>query len=261
LPSAFALDDSLIIPLPLSPTLPGAFQGERNSGYGYFPYQHVNSRSSSPSRQKRKRDDSPPLPPPNKPSKEPLLNMASRKSPPPPVSTSTPLTKKSVSLNEYKKRRGTVAAQSSPVTPTLPKSQPSYVMDSPHQSGQLGSQANTKPTDLDAKSLAEISQKCPFLIGKVDPRYLARGTNLKREADKLSRTDQTAAAVTATHAILYFMSAFACDDQSRKLRGKLQLHENWKSTSEFITWVINLLRDNNEDHLEGLWYYTMVSRG
>jgi len=77
---------------------------------------------------------------------------------------------------------------------------------------------------------------------------------LKREADKLSRSDPTVAAVTATHAILYFMSAFACDDQSRKLRGKLQLHENWKSTSEFIVWVINLQKDNNETELEGLWY-------
>jgi len=83
---------------------------------------------------------------------------------------------------------------------------------------------------------------------------LTRGTTLKREADKLSRSDPTVAAVTATHAILYFMSAFACDDQSRKLRGKLQLHENWKSTSEFIVWVINLQKDNNETELEGLWY-------
>ena len=88
-----------------------------------------------------------------------------------------------------------------------------------------------------------------------DGRYLARGTGLKREAVKLSRTDQTTAAVTATHAILYFMSAFACDDQSRKLRGKLQVQDNWKSTSEFILWVINLQKDNNENELEGLWYH------
>jgi hypothetical protein len=81
---------------------------------------------------------------------------------------------------------------------------------------------------------------------------------LKREADKLSRSDQTVAAVTATHAILYFMSAFACDDQSRKLRGKLQLHENWKSTSDFIVWVINLQKDNNESELEGLWYVSLT---
>jgi hypothetical protein len=87
-----------------------------------------------------------------------------------------------------------------------------------------------------------------------DYRYLARGTSLKREADKLSRTNQTSAAVTATHAILYFISAFACDDQSRKLRGKLELHENWKSTSEFIIWVINLQKENHETELEGLWY-------
>lgn len=81
---------------------------------------------------------------------------------------------------------------------------------------------------------------------------------MKREADKLSRSDQTVAAVTATHAILYFMSAFACDDQSRKLRGKLQLHDNWKSTSEFIVWVINLQKDNNEIELEGLWYLILA---
>ena len=87
-----------------------------------------------------------------------------------------------------------------------------------------------------------------------DNRYLARGTGLKREADKLSRADQITAAVTATHAILYFMSAFACDDQARKLRGKLQVQDNWKSTSDFISWVINLQKDNNENELEGLWY-------
>lgn len=85
-------------------------------------------------------------------------------------------------------------------------------------------------------------------------RYLARGTALKREADKLSRNDYTTATVTATHAILYFMSAFACDDLSRKLQGKLQVHENWKSTSEFILWVINLQKESDEPELEGLWY-------
>ena len=95
-----------------------------------------------------------------------------------------------------------------------------------------------------------------FCSDDANNRYLTRGTTLKREADKLSRSDQTIAVVTATHAILYFMSAFACDDQSRKLRGKLQLHENWKSTSEFIVWVINLQKDNNETELEGLWYVT-----
>jgi len=85
-------------------------------------------------------------------------------------------------------------------------------------------------------------------------RYIAEGTTLKREADKLSRTNPTTAAIVATQAILYFMSAFACDDQSRKMRGKLQLHENWKSTSEFILWVINLQKEHHETELEGLWY-------
>jgi len=75
---------------------------------------------------------------------------------------------------------------------------------------------------------------------------------LKREADKLSRSDPITAAVIATRAILYFISAFACDDQGRKLRGKLALHENWKSTSEFIVWVINHQKDKNEPELEGL---------
>lgn len=75
---------------------------------------------------------------------------------------------------------------------------------------------------------------------------------MKREADKLSRTDATAAAIVATQAILYFMSAFACDDQSRKIKGKLQLHENWKSTAEFILWVINLQKEHRETELEGL---------
>lgn len=84
-------------------------------------------------------------------------------------------------------------------------------------------------------------------------RYLSRGTTLKREADKLSRNDPTTATVTATHAILYFISAFACDDMSRKLQGKLQVHENWKSTSDFILWVINLQKDSSEPELEGLW--------
>jgi hypothetical protein len=90
-------------------------------------------------------------------------------------------------------------------------------------------------------------------------RYLTRGTSLKREADKLSRTDQTTAAVMSTQAILYFLLAFACDDQSRKLQGKLQAHENWKSTSEFIFWVISLQKDINETELEGLWYFRLYN--
>jgi hypothetical protein len=83
---------------------------------------------------------------------------------------------------------------------------------------------------------------------------LTKGTSLKREADKSSRSDPVLAAVIATHAILYFISAFSCDDSSRKIRGKLALHENWKTTCEFIVWVINLVRDTKETELEGLWY-------
>ena len=84
---------------------------------------------------------------------------------------------------------------------------------------------------------------------------------MKREADKLSRTDHISAAITATNAALYFMSAFACDDRARQLRGKLPMHENWKSTSEFILWVINLQKDKNENHLEGLWYTPLSDKG
>jgi hypothetical protein len=97
-------------------------------------------------------------------------------------------------------------------------------------------------------------------VNYVNNRSLARGTALKREADKLSRSDPITAAVIATRAILYFISAFACDDQGRKLRGKLALHENWKSTSEFIVWVINHQKDKNEPELEGLWYHRTTSR-
>lgn len=94
-----------------------------------------------------------------------------------------------------------------------------------------------------------------------DGRYLTKGTSLKREADKSSRSDPILAAVTATHAILYFVSAFSCDDASRKLRGKLAQHENWKTTSEFIVWVINLMRDTKETELEGLWYVPLAPVG
>lgn len=55
------------------------------------------------------------------------------------------------------------------------------------------------------------------------------------------------------------MSAFACDDRARQIRGKLPLHENWKSTSEFIVWVINLQKEKNESELEGLWYLILFN--
>jgi hypothetical protein len=50
------------------------------------------------------------------------------------------------------------------------------------------------------------------------------------------------------------MLAFACDDKVRKLRGKLQQIEYWKTTSDFIQWVINLQKEHGETELEGLWY-------
>jgi hypothetical protein len=103
------------------------------------------------------------------------------------------------------------------------------------------------------------SLKGIFIVNYDNNRSLARGTALKREADKLSRSDPITAAVIATRAVLYFISAFACDDQGRKLRGKLALHENWKSTSEFIVWVINHQKDKNEPELEGLWYRLTTS--
>ena len=76
---------------------------------------------------------------------------------------------------------------------------------------------------------------------------------MKREADKLNRTDQSTATVIAIHAALYFMLAFACEDHSRKLQGKFQQHANWKSTADFILWVINLEKEIDEKELEGLW--------
>jgi hypothetical protein len=85
-------------------------------------------------------------------------------------------------------------------------------------------------------------------------RYLKRGTSLKREADKLSRGSEQTAVIIATQAIQYFMMAFACDDQARNLRGKLPQIEYWKTTADFIQWVINLQKERNETELEGLWY-------
>lgn len=93
-----------------------------------------------------------------------------------------------------------------------------------------------------------------FLDRKLIYRYLKQGTSLKREADKLHRIRDQTAVVIATQAILYFMLAFACDDKVRKLRGKLQQIEYWKTTSDFIQWVINLQKEHGETELEGLWY-------
>jgi hypothetical protein len=51
------------------------------------------------------------------------------------------------------------------------------------------------------------------------------------------------------------MMAFACNDQARNLRGKLPQIEYWKTTCEFVGWVITLQKERNEPELEGLWYF------
>jgi hypothetical protein len=249
----FCVDEPPLIPLPLSPTLPGAFQNsEKSNSLNDNPDSRrlaKDTNTSSPG-QKRQRGEIPSSQgnrdsesPPDKASNSPLS------------ATNSATPKKLVSLNEYKKRKTTTTdTPNGPLTPTLPKTHPSYVVDSPRQPDKSDLQATkTRDENQDAKAFADKSQRHVIIRFGLTIRYLARGTSLKREADRLSRTDHTAAAVTATHAILYFMLAFACDDQSRKLRGKLQVHENWKSTSEFVLWVINLEKDNNENELEGLW--------
>jgi hypothetical protein len=80
---------------------------------------------------------------------------------------------------------------------------------------------------------------------------------LKREADKASKSDPILGAITATHAILYFLAAFSCEDLSREKSGKIAIYESWKSTLSFIVWVINILKDKRENELEGLWYSTL----
>ena len=70
----------------------------------------------------------------------------------------------------------------------------------------------------------------------------------------MSRQHDPSAVVMATQAILYFMLAFACDDEARNIRGKLPRIEYWKTTCDFIQWVINLQKERSENELEGLWY-------
>ena len=155
------LDDLPLIPLPLSPTLPGAFQatGSRYIPPALDPFTNISSPKDDvpdPPPQKRKRDVSP----------IPSLNRSessSRKALPtsssPPTSTATP--KKSVSLNEYKKRKHTTASSNGPVTPTLSKVQPSYVATeaSPRQPDKTNSEtAKNREDHNDAKVYAEKSQ-------------------------------------------------------------------------------------------------------
>jgi hypothetical protein len=73
----------------------------------------------------------------------------------------------------------------------------------------------------------------------------------------LNRSSEQTAVIVATQAILYFMMAFACNDQARNLKGKLPQIEYWKTTCEFIGWVITLQKERNEPELEGLWYYNL----
>jgi hypothetical protein len=150
LPPAFCIDEPPLIPIPLSPTLPGAFQRteKSNAFVSNANFRKPTDGNSSPSGQKRKRDETtPPQSINDTPSDE------SRKSPPPPATSTTP--KKSVSLNEYKKRRNTTTTPNGPLTPTLQKTQPSYATDSPRQ-------PDMKPKDehLEAKAFADKSQRC-----------------------------------------------------------------------------------------------------
>jgi hypothetical protein len=156
------VDEPPVIPLPLSPTLPGAFQAT-DSRYVCLALDHFANNSSpkddllEPSAQKRKRDVSP-MPPVNRftesSSSKPPQNSSS-----PVAATGTP--KKSVSLNEYKKRKHTTAPPNGPVTPTLSKTQPSYVVaeSSPRQPEKANSETvKSKDEHVDAKVFAEKSQ-------------------------------------------------------------------------------------------------------
>jgi len=115
-------DFASLLPRALSPSLPGAFQ---NTARPTTPKQSpLNPKSStvtnSPSLSPKRKSpdtlkDSPPM-------------KMSRKSPPP--SITPPSTKKSVSLDEYKKRKN---ALNGPTTPTFPKTVPLDQFDSPRQ--------------------------------------------------------------------------------------------------------------------------------
>jgi hypothetical protein len=162
LPPAFVLVEPPLIPLPLSPTLPGAFQAT-DSRYICLALDHFANNSSpkddvlEPSSHKRKRDVSP-MPPVNR-SAEPSSSKPPQNPSSPLTGTATP--KKSVSLNEYKKRKHTTAPSNGPVTPTLSKVQPSYVVaeSSPRQSEKANSEtAKSKDDHVDAKVFAEKSQ-------------------------------------------------------------------------------------------------------
>src|SRR5271170_7640814 len=154
LPPQFCMDDPPLIPQPLSPTLPGAFEPSDKSA---SPASLALSNASSG--QKRKRDDMEPLPPSDdKSANNTLPTKVSRKSPPPPLASATP--KKSVSLNEYKKRKNTTASSNGPLTPTLQKTQPSYI-ESPRQQQDKPDLQGTlaKDENAEAKAFTDKSQR------------------------------------------------------------------------------------------------------
>src|SRR5271170_6547444 len=154
LPPQFCIDDPPLIPQPLSPTLPGAFEPSDKSG---SPASLALSNTTSG--QKRKRDDSTPLPPSDdKSGNDTPPTKILRKSPPPSIASTTP--KKSVSLNEYKKRKNTAASSNGPLTPTLQKTLPSYVESPRQQQDKPASQRTlAKDENAEAKAFSDKSQR------------------------------------------------------------------------------------------------------
>ena len=165
LPSIFAFEQSSIIPIPLSPTLPGAFQHVTKSDPppSSSPLNPSQNDPTASVERKRKRNDNIPVQE-NKVDEMPPVPNKTKKSPPPPIqSTTTPTSaKKSVSLNEYKKRKN--ASSNGPLTPTFQKVHPSEI-DSPrqahHDKSESPSSVATKSIDkiADAKSFTEKSQR------------------------------------------------------------------------------------------------------
>src|SRR5579859_8149817 len=163
LPSIFAVDQVSIIPIPLSPTLPGAFQdiAKPDVPRSSSPLNPSQTSSTTSTERKRKPNDSAPVK--DKHQDNETIPKKIKKSPPPPIHSTTPNSaKKSVSLNEYKKRKN--ASSNGPLTPTLQKVLPSEV-DSPrqahHENSESPSSNATKSTDkiADAKSFTEKSQR------------------------------------------------------------------------------------------------------
>jgi hypothetical protein len=213
---------------------------------------NVSKSAPVPTGTKRKRADSSPVPqerPSNRNSSSPLSTIKASPQP------GTP--KKSLSLSDYKKRKIN-SATNDPLTPTLQSDRPSYSTDSPRPTDK-SKKSQSRDENLQVKLFADKSKQYHNSKFIAHERLLAKGTSLKRETDKLLQSDEknatVSACVTATHAILYFLSAFACDDHSRELQGKLPIHENWKSTSDYISSIIKLQKDSKEIELEGLWYF------